>query len=273
MPASPLARQSFHSLGPIRTDKHVRQAARTRSSTLVHPTTFQYLLGDGTTAQDTAANRAAQPSATVIDNASDGALLGLIVIGCTVWQVPSLDDSGAKVGSLVTEELQARQFQQALIALVPLNDPDCLLTSSGAVSPSKTNTYRLDVDQDQLGAAANGSLDNYCSNVILIAPPFFQINSRCRCRYQSLHLPLQPLPHELGDAHPSTRCQPTGCLPVQWRWCSHVVHNQPFRKQHHGCHNCKRSRNGHGCRGSSECPGNCCPSPGSCTSLWPQQDD
>lgn len=164
-------------MGPIRTDKHVRQAARARSSTLAHPTTFQYLLlGEGTTTQDTAANRAAQPSATVIDNASDKALLGLIVdpvIGYIVWQVPSLDDPGAKVGSLVTQELQVCQFQQAPIALVPLNDLDCLLTSSGAVSPSKTNAYRLGVDQDQLSAAANGSLDTYCSNMISLAPPFF----------------------------------------------------------------------------------------------------
>ena len=169
---------------PLGTDKNGQTCPSSRSFTIVDacpsdnlPTQY-LLLGDGTTAQDTAANRAAQADATVIDNASDEALIGLIVdpvIGCTVFQVPSLDDPGAMVGSLVTQELQARQFQQAPIANVPLNDPDCLLTSNGALSVDKTNAYRLGVNQPTV-AQDPGSLDSFCNNMISIAPPFFLQN-------------------------------------------------------------------------------------------------
>jgi hypothetical protein len=169
---------------PLGTDKNGQTCPSSRSFTIVDacpsdnlPTQY-LLLGDGTTAQDTAANRAAQADATVIDNASDEALIGLIVdpvIGCTVFQVPSLDDPGAMVGSLATQELQARQFQQAPIANVPLNDPDCLLTSNGALSVDKTNAYRLGVNQPTV-AEDPGALDSYCNNMISIAPPFFLQN-------------------------------------------------------------------------------------------------
>lgn len=169
---------------PLGTDKNGQTCPSSRSYKIVDacpsdnlPTRY-LLLGDGTTAQDTAANRAAQPAATVLDNASDEALLGLIVdpvIGCTVFQVPSLDDPGAMVGSLVTQELQARQFQAAPIANVPVNDPDCLLTSNGALSTAKTNAYRLGVDQVPVSQDP-GTLSVFCNNMISIAPPFFLIN-------------------------------------------------------------------------------------------------
>jgi hypothetical protein len=169
---------------PLGTDKNGQACPSSRSFKIVDacpsdnlPTQY-LLLGDGTTAQDTAANRAAQPGATVIDNASDEALIGLFVdpvIGCTVFQAPSLDDPGAKVGSLVTQELQARQFQQAPIGNVPLNDPDCLLTSDGDVSVAKTNAYRLGVNQPTV-AQDPGTLDSFCDNMVSVAPPFFLQN-------------------------------------------------------------------------------------------------
>jgi len=169
---------------PLGTDNNGQACPSSRSFTLVDacpsdnvPTQY-LLLGDGTTVQDTAANRAAQPGATVIDNASDEALLDLFIdpaIGCTVFHVPSLDDPGATVGSLVTQELQARQFQQAPIANVPINDPDCLLTSNGDISVAKTNAYRLGVDQVPVSQDP-GALDPFCSNMISIAPPFFLQN-------------------------------------------------------------------------------------------------
>jgi hypothetical protein len=169
---------------PLGTDKNGQTCPSSRSFTIVDacpsdnlPTQY-LLLGDGTTVQDTAANRAAQPGSTVIDNASDEALIGLIVdplIGCTVFQVPSLDDPTAKVGSLVTQELQARAFQQAPIANVPVNDPDCLLTANGALSVDKTNAYRLGVNQVPVSQDP-GSLVPYCNNMISIAPPFLKIN-------------------------------------------------------------------------------------------------
>ena len=169
---------------PLGTDKNGMTCPSSRSYEIVDacpsdnlPTQY-LLLADNTTVQDTAANRAAQPAATVLDNASDEALIGLIVdpvIGCTVFQAPSLDDPGAKVGSLVTQELQARQFQAAPIANVPINDPDCLLTSNGAISIDKTNAYRLGVNQVPVSQDP-GSLSTYCNNMISVAPPFFKIN-------------------------------------------------------------------------------------------------
>ena len=169
---------------PLGTDSNGQTCPSSRSYTIVDacpsdnlPTQY-LLLGDNTTVQDTAANRAAQPNAAVLDNASDEALIGLIVdplIGCQVFQVASLDDPGAKVGSLVTQELQARQFQAAPIANVPINDPDCLLTSNGAISTDKTNAYRLGVNQVPVSQDP-GSLDTYCNNMISVAPPFFKIN-------------------------------------------------------------------------------------------------
>lgn len=169
---------------PLGTDKNGETCPSSRSFKIVDacpsdnlPTQY-LLLGDGTTAQDTAANRAAQPAATVLDNASDEALIGLIVdplIGCTVYQVPSLDDPGAMVGSLATQELQARSFQQAPIANVPLNDPDCLLTANGDLSTDKTNAYRLGVNQVPVSQDP-GTLSSFCSNMISIAPPFLKIN-------------------------------------------------------------------------------------------------
>ena len=140
----------------------------------------QYLLmPDGSTMQFTAANKAAFPQATVIDNASDEALIDLIldpVIGCTTYKVPSLDDPGAMVGSLATQELQASIFQKEPIALIPLNDPDTVLTSDGSESADKTNAYRIGVNMPLLGTDStttdDGSGATYCDNMIVVQAPF-----------------------------------------------------------------------------------------------------
>ena len=82
----------------------------------------QYLLTtNGSTAQDTAANRAALPGAEVINNASDEALLANIIdplIGCTPFQAPNLDSPGEMSSALALSELQAATLQQAPIGLV-----------------------------------------------------------------------------------------------------------------------------------------------------------
>jgi len=173
---------------PLGTDKNGQACPSSRSFTLVDacpsdnlPTQY-LLLADNTTVQDTAANRAQFPDATVLDNASDEALLSEFidpVIGCTPFQVASLDDPGAMVASLATQELQAGVFQQAPVARVALNDPDCLLTSNGDTSTAKTNAYRLGVNQGLLGNGANtdnGSLVPFCEGMIDQAPAFFQNN-------------------------------------------------------------------------------------------------
>jgi hypothetical protein len=139
----------------------------------------QYLLlPNGQTAQDTAANRAANPTATIINNASDEALLTNILdplIGCTPFKGPSLDDPGVTVPALALSEMQANALQAAPIGFVPINDPDCLLTASGTVSTQKTDQYRLGVNQPVVAAGNDsGALDPYCSNMLTIAPPFLK---------------------------------------------------------------------------------------------------
>jgi hypothetical protein len=139
----------------------------------------QYLLlADGSTAQDNSANRAANPTAEVINNASDEALLTNIInplIGCTSYTAPYLDNPGVSGPALALSELQANTLQQAPIGLVPLNDPDTLLTASGTVGTQKTNQYRLGVNQPVVAAGANsGALVPYCQNMVTIAPPFFK---------------------------------------------------------------------------------------------------
>ena len=136
------------------------------------------LLSDGSTVQFTAANQAKFAGATEIDNASDEALIADFVdpaIGCTPFQVDSIDDPGAQVSSLATNELQALFLQKEPVALIPLNDPDTVLTANGEQSSSKTNAYRIGVNQPQLGSGSNtddGSGVNYCNNMVNIQPPF-----------------------------------------------------------------------------------------------------
>ena len=171
---------------PLGTDNIGKLCPSTRSFEIIDqdqsdnlPTKY-LLLGDGSTVQFTAANQAKFGTATEIDNASDEALIADFVdpvIGCTPYQVNSLDDPGAQVSSLATQELQALIYQQEPIALIPLNNPDALLTASQSQSPSKTNAYRIGVNQPQLGTGSNtddGSPTNYCNNMVNIQPPFLK---------------------------------------------------------------------------------------------------
>lgn len=172
---------------PLGTDKNGQDCPSSRAFTVVDqdpsdnlPTQY-LLLPDGSTIQDTAANRAKFPDATVINNASDEALIGDIIdplIGCTPFKVKNLDDPGTLVSSLATQELQAGLYQKTPLALVPIGDPDCLLTASGAISNDKTNNYRIGVNQPLLNAANsdNGSTLSYCNNMVEFAPPWLLIN-------------------------------------------------------------------------------------------------
>lgn len=143
----------------------------------------QYLLlPNGQTAQDTPANRAANPGATVINNASDEALLTNILdplLGCTPFVGASLTVPGSMVPALALSELQAAALQAAPIGLVPLNDPDTLLTNGATVSTAKTNQYRLGVNQSILAAGntnTSGALIPYCNNMLAVQPTFLADN-------------------------------------------------------------------------------------------------
>ncbi|KAE9365732.1 hypothetical protein N431DRAFT_294038, partial [Stipitochalara longipes BDJ] len=169
---------------PLGNDNLGNPCPTSRSFTLVDacpsdnvPTQY-LLLADGSTAQDTATNRAANPDATIINNASDEALLTNILdplIGCTPYVAPYVDNPGTSGPALALSELQASSLQAAPIGLVPLNDPDCLLTNGGTVSTDKTNQYRLGVNQPVVSAGADsGALVPYCDNMVAIAPAFFK---------------------------------------------------------------------------------------------------
>jgi hypothetical protein len=174
---------------PIGTDSIGNPCPTSRSFELVDacpsdnvPTQY-LLLSNGGTVQDTAANRANYPNAMIINNASDEALLSNILdplIGCTSFSNPSIDNPGENVPSLAGSELQASVHQQAPVALVPINDPDCLLTSNASLSTQKTNAYRLGVNQGLLGnnvdtnIGNNGALVPYCDGMVSIAPSFFK---------------------------------------------------------------------------------------------------
>jgi hypothetical protein len=97
------------------------------------------------------------------------------LIGCTPFKGASLDDPGVMVPALALSEMQANALQLAPIGLVPLNDPDCLLTASGTISTQKTDQYRLGVNQPVVAAGNDsGALDPYCTSMLTVAPPFLK---------------------------------------------------------------------------------------------------
>lgn len=134
-----------------------------------------YLSTPGGVVQDTLANRAAFPSATVVGNPSDNALLTQLVdpaIGCTPWTVMNLaDPNGAPVASYALDEFQARALQAAPFASVPLMDEMTLV--NGVESGPKTTLYRRGADEQP---SADGSDLYYCTNLAKIAPAWLTLH-------------------------------------------------------------------------------------------------
>jgi len=125
-----------------------------------------YLITPGNKmAQNTAANAALFPTATVRSNGSDNRLTAVILdtaLGCTPWKAPDLANPGVPQPALPLNELQAGQFQAAPVAMIPLGDP---FTPDLA----KVNEYRLGVDQP-IATADDASTKTYCQNLRTIAP-------------------------------------------------------------------------------------------------------
>jgi hypothetical protein len=138
----------------------------------------QYLArASGRTAQDTAANRALLPQATVLGNPSDNRLLDIFVdaaLGCGAWTAPDLADPGQSVPALALNELQARVHQRTPVALVPLGDPMTEIT--GVDSLLKMNLYRLGVDQPIANGAGEADTGRYCRQILRIAPVRLTLN-------------------------------------------------------------------------------------------------
>jgi hypothetical protein len=134
----------------------------------------QYLLNaDGTTAQNTAANKAALAGANVVTNGSDDALLSEFVDpanGCTPFTATDTTNPNGTAPSQALNELSARVNQQGTIALVPTNDEMTLV--GGNMSIAKTNVYRSLVDQPLLSRFTNPAAvaASYCQNIANIQP-------------------------------------------------------------------------------------------------------
>ncbi len=125
----------------------------------------------GQTAQDTAANKAAMPNATLEHNGSDNGLLDKFVdpaLGCTPFTAPNPTNPNGSSASQALNELSARVNQKGTIATVPVNDPQTLV--GGNFSLGKTNVYRVETDQAPLPARTNLSQNaaTYCQNMINI---------------------------------------------------------------------------------------------------------
>ena len=121
---------------------------------------------NGQTAQNTAANRAELIDSRVIKNPSDNRLLTNFVdpaIGCHPWAVPDLTDNGTPTAALALDEMQAAVYQAAPQALVPLGDPMTL--EGGVENLTKTNLYRVGVDQPIAQTTFFASTRNYCQNI------------------------------------------------------------------------------------------------------------
>jgi hypothetical protein len=140
------------------------------------PTMYLASIG-GRTAQDTAANRALLPQASLLGNPSDNRLLDFYVdgaLGCVPWQATDLADPGHKVPALALNELQARMHQQTPIALVPLGDP--MAQIDGVASLLKVNLYRIGVDQPTVTAEGDADTARYCRQILRVAPSRLELD-------------------------------------------------------------------------------------------------
>lgn len=130
-----------------------------------------YLITDSGFAQNTAANLAAFPGATVLGNPSDNGLLDNVVdvaLGCTPWMAPDLANAGQNTAALPLNELQARAYQAAPVALIPEGDPMAL--NNGAPDLGKVNAYRRGVAQLKAHDHAQADTTRYCRELYRVAP-------------------------------------------------------------------------------------------------------
>jgi len=156
----------------------------------------QYLVnGNGQTAQLTTANQAQFPAATTLGNPSDNALLSKFIdpaLGCKPWMAPDLANNNTPTLGLTLDELQARQFQQAPIALVPAGDEMVLVNNNPSLT--KVNAYRRGVDQTPALtlnnvpgfnnkspfsiAATSANTITYCVNIINTGIPHILLDQK-----------------------------------------------------------------------------------------------
>jgi hypothetical protein len=144
--------------------------------------TTRYLLdpATGRTAQDTPANAARMPGATLLVNGSDNALVDDFMdpmLGCTPMEAPDLGNHGVPGTSQALDELFAARNQPKNAALVPEND-EMVLDNGGQVDVAKTDLYRAEVGQAPVDAQtqATSSPMMFCQNLVDIQAPFVAAN-------------------------------------------------------------------------------------------------
>jgi cell wall-associated NlpC family hydrolase len=171
---------------PLGTGKDGKPCPTVRDFTLVdqdpsdNVTTRYLATADGRTAQDTAANEAALPGATVIRNPSDNGLVDGFVdpaLGCTPFTAPDLASPGRSVTAQgLNELLAAANPSPDGVALVPPNDP---MTTTGAngspptaanLSAVKTNAYRAGVGQPAVTGDLAAEAKGFCDHLAALAP-------------------------------------------------------------------------------------------------------
>ncbi len=141
-------------------------------------TTTYLVNGNGQTAQVNAANVASLQGTHIQVNGSDNRLLAVALDGalsCTPWMAPDLANSGQMATALPLNELQAAARQAPPVALVPSRDPMVLVDNH--ISLTKTNSYRLGVDQPMAQALTTANTRQYCSNLLAIAPQRMQLDA------------------------------------------------------------------------------------------------
>jgi hypothetical protein len=141
---------------------------------------YLYNPDTGQTSQDTAANQASLPGDTVESNGSDNGLLDSFVdpaLGCTPFTAPNTTNPNGASAAQALNELSARQNQKGTVALLPVNDPQLLI--SGQFSLAKTNMYRVETDMPLLPASTSTTQNaaQYCQNMINIATPRLQLDA------------------------------------------------------------------------------------------------
>lgn len=140
------------------------------------PTTYLVTTA-GQLAQYTASNITAFPGAVTLGNPSDNRLTDVFLDGamaCKPFMAPDLANPGQNVPALALNELQARVYQAAPVALVPGGDPMTLL--AGNEDQWKVNRYRRGVDQPAAYSAAAVSTARYCREMLRIAPGRLLLN-------------------------------------------------------------------------------------------------
>ena len=153
--------------------------------------TTHYLLNPATgqTAQDNAANNAAMPGATVLENGSDNNLLDNFIdpaLGCTPFEAPNLDNKGAMTTSQALDELLADRNQPTNAALVPEND-EMVLGLGSSIDQPKTDLYRAEIGEAPVDSQtdASSSPAMYCQNLVNIQTPFIAANQTALAAYPS----------------------------------------------------------------------------------------